>query len=267
MSVNYYSPVFAGYDAGAFTLPAPVVEARNVLARVKAAQLAHVAPDVSARHAEFVAAILAAPDAEQLPDPHRLVALEADNRAHQLGAGAIRDAIEQAEQGVVDALLADVPGLIVDCLRPVHAHAMKVARSHAALAPLVSGGPGVVAALTGSQRERADELAAAHEQYVAVRRAWGSLTRIGAGQRRDSEGVFSELYDLHERWPSYRQRGADQPWPMDPLGRFVWCAAHAKPWLPLPAEMEERYLEVYGDAIDQAARNREQMRGLAAVFG
>jgi len=47
---------------------------------------------------------------------------------------------------------------------------------------------------------------------------------------------------------------------------LAWIATNATPWLPTPAEQDERYAEVFGDAERQAATNRAQARAFGAVF-
>lgn len=264
MTLNQYTAVLAGADGGHYTLPESVAGARAVLARVEVAQTDAVAPDGDQRRRAFVGAILAASDdGSDLPDPRELV--EVDERAYQLWSIAVRDARAAAEQRVVDALVADVDGLIVEHLRPAHAEALAVARDHAALAPLASDAA-VLAALSPAQRSWADALARATATYAAVRAAWSTLTRAGSQSRNDADGVFGELRDLPDVWPSFRQRGQDQPWPTTPVPRLCWVAAHATPWLPTVAEQEARWREVYGDQLDQARRNRQQLDAFGAVF-
>ena len=266
MTLNRFAQVLAGASDGHYELPAPVVEALAVLNRAQLAQAAVTPPYAASKREAFTERILAAPTLADLPDAHALVELEATERAYHLWSVAVRDALDIAEQRLVDALVADIDSVITNCLRPAHSAAVEAARRHAPMSPLVAAGPAALAALNGDQRDAADELAQATARYGATRAAWGEMIRANRQPRADLDNVFGELRDLPTVWSSYRQRGNDAPWPVDPVLRLVWIAHHASPWLPTPSEQQERFLEVYGDAIDQAAHNREQMRGLAAVF-
>ncbi len=75
------------------------------------------------------------------------------------------------------------------------------------------------------------------------------------------------MLGLPEVWPTYQQRGQDQPWPTAPVAHLCWVATHADLWLPTVGEQEARWYEVFGEVKEQADRNRFALQGFAALGG
>lgn len=264
MKSNYVA-LLAGADAGHFKLPSEVLKARKTLARLDEAASVRPQPDMARVRREFFDAILAAAETGAAwPDPAVLIDAENDLRAYSEWRSAVREAAERAESELNEAIIGDVDGLIVNFLRPAHTEALKVAKANAKLAPLTS--PESMAALEGDQRKKVDALARAAATYAAVRRAHEALTRPGRDQRQDSEGVFGEMRNLPELWPTFKSRGP-APWPADPVARLCWIATNGDPWLPTPSEQEAQWLAVYGEAKEQADRNRFALAGFKALGG
>jgi hypothetical protein len=165
---------------------------------------------------------------------------------------------------VVEEIIGDTDELIEQHLAPAHAEALDAAREHGHLAPLADD-VAVRAAPTPKQRAGVDALALAAARYRSTRAAHTALTR--RLPRLDVDGVLAELADLPDVWPTYRQHGQDEPWPVSRVARPCWIAVHARPWLPTVAEWDERWLEVFGEPVEQARRNRQQMTALGSVFG
>ncbi|MEJ7689034.1 MAG: hypothetical protein WKF76_00580 [Nocardioidaceae bacterium] len=213
--LNQFTALLSGADAGHYGLPPEVTAARGVLARADEAATAYTRPNIERSRAAFAAEIILTCTGDDWPDPARMVAVEDSSRAYDEWQVAVHQGQLIAEQSLYEVLSADPDRLIVDYLQPAHAEAVKTAKANAALAPLADD-PTVLGALTAGQRTKADALAKAAAQYAAVRAAWAGLTRTGQQTRNDNEGIFGELRDLPDVWPTYRQRGTDQPWPTTP---------------------------------------------------
>ena len=260
MSTIPYAALLEGHDAGWYGLPDEVLDARCAVVRADQARDAHPAPDPGARQAELVERLL---DGDQ-PDPAEVADLDGELARYQVWRILVSEAHETAGRRLSAAIGENRDRTIVEHLRPAHAESVETARDLASVAALADD-PDVRHALAGTQRKKADQLVEAARRYGAVRAAWSVLTRGAA--THDQQGTFGELRDLTDAWPTWRQHGSDRPWPSTPAARLAWIAVHATPWLPTPAEQDERYAEVFGDAERQAATNRAQARAFGGVFG
>jgi len=247
---NRIAAVLAGSDAGHFTLPAVVVDARATLARLEAAvpPVPSVTPGSAAR--ALTAALL---DAAGTPKPSwpTADAVVEERRVEEASAAwraAHQQATEVAAGRVVAAVfdLADV--VLTEHLRPALTEMLaEVGKHTATFAEVASFDDGQLLHAEEKFRKAAMAIDREIQRHDAIRRAQGVLT--GGRCTQDVDGAFAELSNPLEVWGSRwggRHQHAYVPWPTGPRQRLAWLASsNAKPWVPTPQERDEAWAAAF----------------------
>jgi hypothetical protein len=197
------------------------------------------------------------PGAEPLSEARRAVEVAEDaTRVHQ---AAIEEAGHRLRAGLFDAaegiLTGPVRAALEDCLQQARQAAATAAGIASAEAALQAGDKGRKAYVA------LQDLAV---RYAAVRTAQERLRPFLAPVQHDTAGMYVELHNFDEVWPEYRSR-RNPPWPEDRTLRLAWLVSSAaRPWMPLPAEQDARWMEVHGEAVERQRRNRVAPRPCSA---
>jgi len=264
--------LFAGRDAGHYTLPEEVLAARErVDTFARATWPVPSWPDALAALQEAVRAV-----ATGVPlDPRAVEAAVAANAGHDVFGTHIplarRLAAEELAEDL-DLVVADrQEQIIVDHLRPALAETMQTVEAAAKAAPpeVLLAGDTLLLSAKEPVRKAALALDGAAIRYHAIRTGFGVLRQLGDRPERDAADYFSEIQNLNELWPGHRSKVPEHrpPWPTDPRGRMLWLhTAGATPWLPLASEQDALFMTTYGDEAEQRATVSRQWSEFARGY-
>ena len=259
-----FRPLFDGASAGYYTLPGDLAAGLDLVRKLEERQAER--PDVAAPAAReaLTDAILAAVQADKpLPSASGyLKALEAD-RAAQERATVYAEVLEARTARLETRLSASAATIVADHLVPALAEVLEEARVPAdVIQPFGTDPAGLIHA--------PDDVRAAHgvlsdlaARYSAIRAA-RNVFRVELKPEMDGNSLFGELRNFTDVHPNYRSTQAPKPWPADPVGRLVWLVTSgAQPWCPTPEQQDERWMEVFGDAV----KARAAQAAAARMFG
>ena len=238
-------------ETGLFDLPAEILAAHTVARRLADEQARPLpARTNEARQRLVEAFVRAAAEGGPWPDGREVLEAEATERAEREAFAALDRAASDAQGEFVTLVDDQADEIIVGSLRPTLTAVIEKARRVAsALAPHGGGVGGLERLLTAPKaaREAWLQLDTLAGQYAALRRARGILVR-GSSQL-DQTGLFAEIRNLHELWPSWRQR-VNEPWPSGSRERLLWLARpDVQVWMPTPAQQEARYREAFAEGM------------------
>lgn len=260
------APLFAGYDADAYTLPADLLAARGAVQRLQAAVTAEPPTPAAARdqlvHDMVDAARTDAP-LPALTEYHQATARHADWMTRSL---ALQDAV-----GVAEGQLQLTDEIITEHLRPALAD---VERDLARLASVLPEGvtDRFLSSPSATQKARQawSDLEHVARRYEAIMRAHSMVT--GHAQHED-DGEWAWCENLVELWPLWRQPAGFTPgnkvapWPTDPRERLLWLSHHGAQLVVLTRdERTERFQEKYGEAIARQRQHRHNAQAFGAAL-
>jgi hypothetical protein len=262
---------------GGYTLPPEITDAHAVWQRL---QQAEIPPPRPFSIEDAAGRIVHAATTGQQVDPLKLCRdfqkVEEDRRLYDQALGVMRQAIEQAAAVAVNAASDATERIITEHLRPVHDELMQQARDVASvLRPYTSAGFEL-----DLQRIVSEPSAEIRAAYLALpdlverrRLIWQARTKANqVGQRKaehDEAGLFA-LFErpmtFHPHWRAPAQIPR-LPMPEDDTARLLWFASDeattARPWLPTLAEQDAAWWGLFGERLEQAARNRHDARAMA----
>lgn len=236
--------LFAGHDAGTWTLPDELLASRRAVDTLTAASR-YGLTEPAARDAMYAATVAAARSGDPLPDPTSVL----DARRADEGAQIILDVATAAGDREAERLVALAVDLgdaiITDHLRPALDAALTDGRKAYATYSDVGTDPHELLTAPARVREAFLAIEDPARRYAAVRAARGDLLTAGYQAERDQTdrtGYFGLFRNADAVWPmDYTGRGAlvAPPWPTDPRDHFVWIlAGAAEPWLPTCDEQD-----------------------------
>lgn len=264
MSAQLFPRLFAGHDAGIYTLPDELLAARDAASRLDK-MAPPDAPEPEVVIDELVAATLAAAatDAE-LPDCSGVSAARHQRQITEDAGQVWRYAREQAAGRVTSTVHGGAATILVKHLQPAHTAVVKELGA-AFAASRQYGSPSELLLAPPKVRQAAASIDALCEQYEAIRAGRGDLTwTVNYRATEDDDGEFGEIRNADELWtrPQHRNLGnaSSPPWPTSSTRtKLEWLLRHgAEPWLPTPTEQDTKWREVYAAEL-AAAENQRQM--------
>ena len=272
MSAQLFPRLFAGHAAEIYTLPAELIAARDVAARLD--KLAPPdAPDPEDVTDELVAATLAAAatDTGQVPDCSGISEARHQRQITEDAGQVWRYASEQAAQLVATSVRHGAETILVDHLRPAHAAVVKDLGA-AFAATRQYGSPSELLLAPAKVRQAAASIDGLCEQYEAIRGGRGDLEwTVSYRSTDDADGEFAEVANANDLWvrPQHRNVGnaSSPPWPTTSTrSKLEWLLNHgATVWLPTPTEQDTKWREVYAAEL-AAAENQRQMGAAVSMM-
>ena len=251
--------LFAGHDAGLFSLPDELLERRaaeqrvNETIRALDGEMRKINP--AAVRTRLVEEVIETAGKGEIPsgfgkafiaEQEKLRVLSAD---HSVLSDA-RDNLRDGGASVPWVAMRLSEDILAKHLRPAMEETLAAVRAGAAIAPSVPwGDPRALVRASEEVRDYHELVAVAADRYGAIRDAQWRVKALAGKPSEDAYDMFGHLRNMHDLWPQRRStvdtiRGK-APWPEDPLARMVWLAGPvAKPWLPTAAECEAAYAEL-----------------------
>ena len=263
--IVHFRPLYAGADAGHYTLPAAVLDALQVvraLEQFQSEQSDATAP--AAREALADAIVAAARAGRPLPSGAVYLKAEEADRAAEARASVLAEVIERRTMALATVTSGNALTIITDHLAPALSETLEEARpAVAALEPFDMSGPERMVNAADDVRASYAVLCDLAERYRAIRAA-RNVYRDELKPDYDTAGEFGELRNLAAVHPEFRRPQVPKPWPADPTARLAWLVSSpAKPWMPTPAEQDEMWLAAYGDAAKERAARTLAARAYA----
>lgn len=264
MSAQLFPRLFAGHDAGIYTLPDELLAARDVATRLDklaprdATDPEHVIDDL-------VAATLAAAATDAgLPDCSGIAEARQQRQITEDAGQVWRYASEQAAQRVTSTVHSGAARIMVEHLQPAYA-AVTEGLAAAFAASRQYGSPSELLLAPPKVRQAAASIDALCEKYEAIRGGRGDLIwSVNYRATDDEDGEFAEVANANELWVRPRNRNlgnaSSPPWPTSSTrAKLEWLLSHgAELWLPSPIEQDTKWREVYAEEL-AAAENQRQM--------
>lgn len=271
MSARNFPRLFAGHDAGIYSLPDELLAARDVATRLDK-MAPPDAPEPEVVIDELVAATLsaAATDAE-LPDCSGVSAARHQRQITEDAGQVWRYASEQAAQRVTSTVHSGAARILVEHLQPAYA-AVTEGLAAAFAATRQYGSPSELLLAPPKVRQAAASIDALCEKYEAIRGGRGDLIwSVNYRATDDEDGEFAEVANADELRPRPQHRNlgnaSSPPWPTSSTRtKLEWLLRHgAELWLPSPIEQDTKWREVYAEEL-AAAENQRQMGATVSMM-
>lgn len=250
------SKLFAGHDAGFFSLPEELLEQRDAERRVNEAvrsldaEMRKVNP--AAVRLRLIEEVIAAAGkgpiktgigAALVAEQDRLRLMSADHSVLTDARDNLRDGAASVPW-VAMRLSEDILALH---LRPAMEETLAAVRSGLAIADSVPwGNPRALVRASEEVRAYHELVALAADRYAAIRDAQWRVMALAGKPSADAYDEFGQLRNLRALWPQRKATAetirGKAPWPEDSLERMVWLVnSDAQPWLPTAQEAEAAY--------------------------
>ncbi|MGV9242196.1 hypothetical protein [Streptomyces sp. NPDC003710] len=235
--------LYAGHDAGHYTLPADVLKARDTYRGVEAMPWPkpprnpwETVQDVAT---ETVDAIH---NGTELPDVQRIERARAAERIYQdaldMMGGCLDLAVQRAETTLREYALV----ILTEHLRPAHEETWQTYRdAHRTLTDHGETEPRRLLSAPSKVRKASDTCDLMAERYTAIREGYDDLRiRCGLQCPDDPRGKYTAIRNYHELQPS-RLAMARPAWQdMSTRHYLDYMAAHGgQVWLPTPDEQAQ----------------------------
>lgn len=246
-------------EPGGFTLPADLLTALELPAKVRAVPLPSPEPFDTRNAADEMLHQL---ERGETPDLSELARRVSDTERARLDVMAAQrvaaDALEQAESVVLGVVADGADRIVTDCLRPAFEANLDEARKHSGA---LAGQPlDPMALITAPAKTRAAWAAVGEctNRYRVLREAHRLVNAAGLRLvQHDTEGRFGTFERPAELFPGYEPGGSVRmpvpEFPSDPVDLMVWLvgpAAVARPWLPTAAQQDAAWQALYGEAAE-----------------
>lgn len=253
----------ANARAGHFTLPEEVLSAHRAPQNIRRAR-GQIDLHHSVAHATSKIVDTARRGDDVTPIVDEIREAVADDEARRTASRALNEAIEEANDYAVQAVVAESTSIINDRLKPALEETLRAAKECAEqlVDHLPEPDPLELLSLGDETRQawvRAQDLA---ERYNAILDAQRVLHTIGVLPKLDETNEFGSFTNFAEVVQQHRRldsgHTSEPPWPSDPAARLLWIVgSDLEPWVPTPDEQDEAY-----------ARRREQSpRGVLGMAG
>ncbi len=246
-------------EPGNFTLPANLLTAHELPAKVRAVPLPSPEPyDVHSAANEMLHVL----GSGETPDLAKLARRVSQTERATLDVMTAQrvaaDALEQAEHVVLGVIGDTADRIITGCLRPAFEANLDEARKHSGA---LAGHPLDTRALVTAPAKVRTAWAAVGEcanRYHVLREARHLVNVAGLRQvQHDTDGKFGTFERPAELFPGYDpskpMRMPAFEFPSDPVDLMVWLvgpAAAARPWLPTAEQQDKAWLSLYGEAAE-----------------
>lgn len=260
--------LFAGYDAGHYTLPERLVNLRDALTRLAAMPQLVEPPHPDTVWPELVrqAAAEFAAGKPVLDPSKRMASARAAVVAYQ-EQGQIRAEVERTLTEALDGSIRGAADEVIrDHLQPALIPVRDAMEEAAKRLPLNANTADVLAA-DEKAREAWLRLDKAATQYDALRTAW---SLYGQQTEHDQFGEFAEFANLRDLWPTFGRQQLQEsvvPWPTSSTtARLLWLAHHgARLILPTPAERDALWWSRYGADVEAHRRSWDTAQGYRSI--
>ena len=257
------APLFAGCDAGHYTLPTELLTARAAVQRLRAAAPAEPTTPAQAHQKYLHSLVAAARAGEDMPSATGYRRAANHHADWQAFCVALHEAVALAES---DLVVSD--DIITEHLRPALGEVQRDLARLGAILP-ADASDGFLASVSATQQARRawSELEHLAARYSAIRRAYDIV--LGYVQHEDA-GEWAWAENLQQLWPTWRvllgyaPGNNAAPWPTDPRQRLLWLHHHGAQLVVLTAaERSAKFKAKYGEAMAE-----QRQSGLDAVaFG
>lgn len=263
--------LFDGQADGQWTLPDPVIAARDALVRVQ--KLQGELPPHPPEHPHDVRARLAYVIATGGDiDPQPVLDAQRNVDEYQERVALTRQALEMAGNNLGTVLLDHSRELISSHLMPAFKELVDRLRRDFAATAHIDGQtpPAVVLSQSKLVRDALIRIDGNVSRYRLIRQAFNIVRRISQTESQDNRGLFIEVRNTEQLWPELTRNGyapSATPWPTDDTrATLAWLFAHgADLWTPTPEQQDARYLEVFGEKLRKAQLGRSQLNGLRSL--
>lgn len=225
-----YPALFAGHDAGAHTLPADLLHARDTYLKVEALPYPQPPRNAWETVGDFAAALVeAVHHGTELPDPAMIEAARTAERVYQDALDAADMALNLAANRVRNAV--NIADIITSHLAPAHDETWQTVKdAHRTLAEHGETEHKRLLTAPSKVRKAADTLDRAVERYTLVR---GGYAAFNLRCPEDPTGKYSSVRNFHTLFPVRLAMGRP-PWHgLDTRQYLVWMAEHGgQLWMP-----------------------------------
>jgi hypothetical protein len=253
--------IFAGYDAGFFTLPKELVKRREAEVRIadelKAVneRMRKVLP--AAVRAQIVRDII---EKAAIPPNYAIQFMESQDELRRLSAeesilAEARDDLRDGATSLAWLTMSLSEEILAKHLRPAMEAVLEGIRAGAkTVGPQVPWGDSrALVRASAEVREYHESCVVAVQHMDAIRDAQRRLKILTGDPGDDAFWRFGQLRNMAEVWPNRGawtdQSGGKPPWPEDAAERMYWfVSSKAEPWLPTAEECDLAYLEFLRNA-------------------
>lgn len=260
--------LLAGADAGAFSLPATMIEGRDRLASLRAVVAAQTPPlaEQTARRGA-VLALMADPAADVVGP---VLAARTADAEHQMRVDLLREAHDAA---------ADQADVLPDdwgthLLRAFDDCITRLTASYAVFSVVSASGGDALWNAPKRVRDAWSEFCRAVRDHEAIRSVW-RIVRAGSPSLVDHEDLFAETTNLDVLW-SERVQGLrpistmKAPWPprSDALAWTLWMIGHgAVLHLPSVEQQDSAWNVIFGERSREFAAGGRYVAQMRELFG
>lgn len=239
--------LYAGHDAGHYTLPEDVLKARETYRGVEAMPW----PKPPRNPWETVADVAtetvdAIHNGTKLPDVQRIEQARAAERIYQDALDMMGACLDLASQRAETTLREHSMGILTDHLRPAHDQTWQSYRdAHRTLQEYGETEPRRLLSAPSKVRKASDTCDLMADRYAAIREAYGDLRiRCGLACPDDPNGKYAAIRNYHQLSPS-RLAMARPPWHAMSTRHYLdWMAEHGgQLWMPTPDEQRQALLD------------------------
>ncbi|SDY96071.1 hypothetical protein SAMN05661080_05142 [Modestobacter sp. DSM 44400] len=273
--MQFAALLFNGHADGQWTLPEPILAARDALTRLDGIELPDTPPEHPATVRDRLAYLIATGgDLDPTPVIDAQRALDEYSERIQL----MRQAREIAGNNLATVLADHASEAITEHLAPAFDEiATRLRIDFMATDHIGSSTPAAVL-LTQPKpvRDALIRIDTSVQRYELVRQAHSILLRITQARSQDEVGYFAEVRNTEKVWPAVaeiarttRYAPTTPPWPTTGTrDRLAWLFANGgQVWLPTTTQQDARYLEVFGEKLERDRINRSNLSGYRAMTG
>jgi len=250
-------PIFEGYDAGAYTLPEPLVKARETHRKVHAQPY----PEPPERPAFVIERLIqevvdALHNGTDLPDLTQIEAARVAEQTHQDAVDIVAGCEIIATERIRAQLREHGLAIITDHLKPAHEETWTGFKT--AWRTLQEYGktePRHLLAAPAKVRKASDTCDQLAERYTHITAARTALTILGFSCPDDPRGKYTAIRNYHELNPSRMAMGRP-PWHGLSTRHFLgWHTENAgQLWMPTPDEQKAQvWAEAEANPVKRAA--------------
>lgn len=269
--LNSFAVLFDGHADGQWSLPDPVIEARDALVRVHGLlERVSQAPEHPVNVRDRLAFLIATGsdvDAGPVLDAERAMA------EHTECVVLTQAARDIASNNLNSALTDHAQRTITDHLAPAFAELVDGLRRDYGIAGHIDSNspPAVVLSQPKPVRDALIRIDTNVNRYVVLRQAFHALRRVtdAGANPLDNTSYFAEIKNTETVWPAITSQTVptDVPWPSQDRDRLGWLFAHgAELWMPTLQQQDDRYYQVFGTRLEQLRAARTNGNAMRHMF-